>query len=115
MVGQRLDFTRGRLTFGGEIATPDLDFVAETKAAEPQVIEPKAAAQAAWEGVIRPVFEAIGGWITGTLVPAFMNFWQGVIVPAWRGIGGAVKQAWEGTILPALTGITDSGGTGRGV
>ena len=34
VVGQRLDFTRGRLTFGGEIATPDLDFVAETKAAE---------------------------------------------------------------------------------
>mgnify|MGYP006968461588 CR=1 FL=1 len=27
----------------------------------------KAAAQAAWEGVIRPVFEAIGGWITGSL------------------------------------------------
>ena len=65
----------------------------------------KAAAQTAWEGVIRPVFQAIGTWITGTLVPAFLNFWQGVIVPAWQGIGGAVKQAWEGTILPALTGI----------
>ncbi|GJD75711.1 translocation/assembly module TamB domain-containing protein [Methylobacterium goesingense] len=34
VVGQRLDFTRGRLTFGGEIATPELDFIAETKAAE---------------------------------------------------------------------------------
>ncbi|WP_082483507.1 translocation/assembly module TamB domain-containing protein [Methylobacterium sp. Leaf87] len=34
VVGQRLDFTRGRLTFGGEIAQPDLDFLAETKAAE---------------------------------------------------------------------------------
>ncbi|HEV7438121.1 MAG TPA: translocation/assembly module TamB domain-containing protein, partial [Methylobacterium sp.] len=34
IIGQRLDFTRGRLTFGGEIATPDLDFAAETKAAE---------------------------------------------------------------------------------
>ncbi|WP_375409294.1 translocation/assembly module TamB domain-containing protein [uncultured Methylobacterium sp.] len=34
VVGQRLDFTRGRLTFGGEIATPDLDFVAETKASD---------------------------------------------------------------------------------
>lgn len=65
----------------------------------------KAAAQAAWEGVIRPVFAAIGTWITGTLVPAFVHFWQGVIVPAWQGIGGAVKQAWEGTILPALRGI----------
>ncbi len=34
IVGQRLDFTRGRLTFGGELTAPDLDFVAETKAAE---------------------------------------------------------------------------------
>ncbi|WP_082523938.1 translocation/assembly module TamB domain-containing protein [Methylobacterium sp. Leaf399] len=34
IVGQRLDFTRGRLTFGGEIATPDLDFVAETRASD---------------------------------------------------------------------------------
>lgn len=34
VIGQRLDFTRGRLTFGGEITAPDLDFQAETKAAE---------------------------------------------------------------------------------
>ena len=34
VVGQRLDFSRGRLTFGGELTAPDLDFMAETKAAE---------------------------------------------------------------------------------
>ncbi|KAB1074340.1 translocation/assembly module TamB domain-containing protein [Methylobacterium planeticum] len=34
IIGQRLDFTRGRLTFGGELTAPDLDFAAETKAAE---------------------------------------------------------------------------------
>jgi translocation and assembly module TamB len=34
IIGQRLDFTRGRLTFAGEITAPDLDFAAETKAAE---------------------------------------------------------------------------------
>nr|WP_204262907.1 translocation/assembly module TamB domain-containing protein [Methylobacterium sp. BTF04] len=34
VVGQRLDFTRGRLTFAGELTAPDLDFIAETKAAE---------------------------------------------------------------------------------
>ena len=33
ILGQRLDFTRGRLAFAGDL-TPDLDFVAETKAAE---------------------------------------------------------------------------------
>jgi translocation and assembly module TamB len=34
VIGQRLDFTRGRLTFGGELTRPDLDFLAETKASE---------------------------------------------------------------------------------
>ncbi|MCJ2112459.1 translocation/assembly module TamB domain-containing protein [Methylobacterium sp. E-025] len=34
VIGQRLDFTRGRVTFGGAIAAPDLDFVAETKATD---------------------------------------------------------------------------------
>ena len=34
VVGQRLDFARGRLSFGGEITAPDLDFLAETRAAE---------------------------------------------------------------------------------
>ena len=63
----------------------------------------KAATQAAWEGVIRPAFEAISTWITGTLVPAFMTFWQGVIVPAWEGISAAISAAWNGVILPALS------------
>ncbi|WP_375464214.1 translocation/assembly module TamB domain-containing protein [uncultured Methylobacterium sp.] len=34
VIGQRLDFTRGRLTFSGAIAAPDLDFIAETKATD---------------------------------------------------------------------------------
>ena len=42
----------------------------------------KAAASAAWNGVLQPVFRAIGGWVTGTLAPAFVHLWQGVIVPA---------------------------------
>jgi translocation and assembly module TamB len=33
VIGQRLDFTRGRLTFAGDLA-PDLDFVAETRAGD---------------------------------------------------------------------------------
>lgn len=32
--GQRLDFTRGRIFFAGDLAQPDLDFAAETKAAD---------------------------------------------------------------------------------
>ncbi|GLS45037.1 translocation/assembly module TamB domain-containing protein [Methylobacterium brachythecii] len=34
IVGQRLDFTRGRLNFAGDITAPDLDFIAETKASD---------------------------------------------------------------------------------
>ena len=34
LLTQRLDFTRGRVTFGGGDIVPDLDFVAETRAAE---------------------------------------------------------------------------------
>ncbi|KQT49963.1 hypothetical protein ASG52_07725 [Methylobacterium sp. Leaf456] len=34
LVGQRLDFTRGRIAFAGDLAQPDLDFVAETKAGD---------------------------------------------------------------------------------
>ncbi|GBU17747.1 MULTISPECIES: translocation/assembly module TamB domain-containing protein [Methylobacterium] len=34
VVGQRLDFSGGRLTFGGELTRPDLDFAAETRAAD---------------------------------------------------------------------------------
>ncbi|MBN8938630.1 MAG: translocation/assembly module TamB domain-containing protein [Rhizobiales bacterium] len=34
LLTQRLDFARGRLTFGGGDVIPDLDFVAETRAAE---------------------------------------------------------------------------------
>ncbi len=34
LVGQRLDFTRGRIAFAGDLAQPDLDFIAETKAGD---------------------------------------------------------------------------------
>ena len=34
LVGQRLDFTRGDLNFAGDLTMPELDFAAETKAAE---------------------------------------------------------------------------------
>lgn len=34
LAGQRLDFTRGRVFFAGDLAQPDLDFAAETKAAD---------------------------------------------------------------------------------
>ncbi|WP_393956772.1 translocation/assembly module TamB domain-containing protein [Methylorubrum sp. POS3] len=34
LIGQRLDFTRGRITFAGDLAQPDLDFIAETKAGD---------------------------------------------------------------------------------
>ena len=34
LVGQRLDISRGRLTFAGDLTTPELDFQAETRASD---------------------------------------------------------------------------------
>ncbi|WP_409566800.1 translocation/assembly module TamB domain-containing protein [Methylobacterium sp. E-046] len=34
LVGQRLDFSRGKLTFAGSLTAPELDFAAETKAGD---------------------------------------------------------------------------------
>ena len=34
LIGQRLDFSRGTITFAGSLTTPDLDFAAETKAGD---------------------------------------------------------------------------------
>ncbi|MFH6786241.1 MULTISPECIES: translocation/assembly module TamB domain-containing protein [Methylobacterium] len=34
IVGQRLDFTRGRLTFAGDLTAPDLDFLAQSQAGD---------------------------------------------------------------------------------
>ena len=34
LIGQRLDFTRGKLIFAGSLTTPDLDFAAETRAGD---------------------------------------------------------------------------------
>ena len=64
----------------------------------------KVAAAAAWEWM-QPIFAAIGAWITGTLVPAFINFWQGAVVPAWNGIVAAIAGAWNSYILPVLTAL----------
>lgn len=64
----------------------------------------KVAAAVAWEWM-QPIFAAIGAWITGTLVPAFINFWQGAVVPAWNGIVAAIAGAWNSYILPVLTAL----------
>ncbi len=63
----------------------------------------KTAVGAAWD-FIKPVFEAIGNWITGTLAPAFMGFWHDVVEPVFNNVGVIISAAWNGIIKPIFEG-----------
>ncbi len=65
----------------------------------------KAAIQFAWENVIKPVFDAVWGFIRDVLGPVFTWLWNEVIVPAWQGIQTAIQTAWNSVIQPALQAI----------
>lgn len=56
----------------------------------------------AWENWIKPVFQAIGDWITDTLIPAMISFWKNGVLPAWEGIKAAISFAWESIIKPVF-------------
>jgi chemotaxis protein histidine kinase CheA len=65
----------------------------------------KTAIQFAWENVIKPVFDAVWGFIRDVLGPVFEWLWNEVIVPAWQGIQTAIQTAWNSVIQPALQAI----------
>ncbi len=54
-----------------------------------------------WEAVIKPVWDALVGFITNTIAPAFSWLWNSVIKPAWDGIGAAIGWVWNSVIKPA--------------
>lgn len=58
------------------------------------------AVSVAWEGYIKPAFEAIAGFVTETLIPAITWLWQKVIVPAFQGIAAVIGWAWNYVIQP---------------
>lgn len=59
----------------------------------------KGGVETAWES-IRGVFEAISGWVTETLIPAFKSLWENGIKPAFEAIGNIISVVWENVVLP---------------
>ncbi|WP_200170741.1 phage tail tape measure protein [Tomitella cavernea] len=62
----------------------------------------KTAVSWAWNSVIKPVFTALWGWITGTLMPVVTALWRNVIQPAFAGIGNVISWAWNNIIMPVF-------------
>jgi len=61
----------------------------------------------AWTEIIKPAFEALSGFVTGTLGPIFSDFMTLLIETVWPAVSGAVKWAWENVIKPAFEAIRD--------
>jgi tape measure domain-containing protein len=57
----------------------------------------------AW-GYLKVAWDAIVGFVMGTLVPIFITLWE-KIQEVWDGITAAVVLAWENFIYPAFTAI----------
>lgn len=49
----------------------------------------------AWNNVIKPIFNDLSGFVTGTLGPVVMWLWNNIIKPAFSGISAAVDVAWN--------------------
>lgn len=61
----------------------------------------QAAAKAAWNDVIKPVFDAIKNWIVKDGIPDAKKLWDGIKV-AFKGIEAAVQGAWRDVIKPTF-------------
>lgn len=59
----------------------------------------------AWNNVIKPAFNAIVSFITGTLVPKMNWLYNNVIKPVWNGIKTAISTVWNSGIKPVFTAL----------
>jgi murein DD-endopeptidase MepM/ murein hydrolase activator NlpD len=59
----------------------------------------------AWNNVIKPVFNALVGFVRDVLGPIFNWLWLNVIQPVFRFIAGAISIAWNGVIYPIFSTI----------
>lgn len=57
--------------------------------------------KAAWENVIKPVWDGIVWFIMNAIVPAAKWLWQ-VIKDTWNGIGSFISGAWNNVIKPVF-------------
>lgn len=55
---------------------------------------------AVWD-VVKTVFGAMAGWVTGTLVPIFQAFWD-FLVMVFGAIGDALQAVWESVFQPVF-------------
>jgi cell wall-associated NlpC family hydrolase len=55
----------------------------------------KNAVSAAWNGFIKPAFEAIKTWIVTELAPRFMWFHNNIVTPVWNGIKTVISVVWN--------------------
>ncbi|WP_054953095.1 peptidoglycan DD-metalloendopeptidase family protein [Flaviflexus massiliensis] len=61
----------------------------------------------AWNNGIKPVFEAIKGFIENTLAPAFTWFLDNIVTPVWDGIASGISWVWNNAIKPVFNSIKD--------
>lgn len=61
----------------------------------------KTAVEVAW-GFIKPIFEALRGFVMDILVPAVMWLWQNVIQPAFSAIGQIISFWWNNLAKPVF-------------
>lgn len=60
-----------------------------------------------WENHLKPVFEAIGNFLTNVVKPAFEFVWQAVIEPLIETTFGRIADLWKYTLKPIFDGICD--------
>ncbi|NKG21113.1 peptidoglycan DD-metalloendopeptidase family protein [Paeniglutamicibacter terrestris] len=65
----------------------------------------KNAVKFAWERVIKPVFDAVSGFVKNVLGPIFKWLYEKIIKPVWEAVYSAVRWAWQKVIQPVFKAI----------
>jgi hypothetical protein len=63
-----------------------------------------AAAQWAWNNVIKPVWDALKWYITTVLIPGYKMLWE-VVKQVWAWIAAAIALYWNGYVKPIFNAI----------
>lgn len=63
--------------------------------------------QDTWENHLKPMFEAVSGYLNNTLKPAFEFVFDVIIRPLIENVFGFIKNLWHDTLKPVFDGICD--------
>ena len=61
----------------------------------------------AWNNVIKPVFNALVGFVQNVIAPAFTWLWENVVRPVFDWVGKKIRDVWRGMIEPVFTLMRD--------